>query len=79
MNEHTRTGPALEKARYERTRVAVTRGPDTGLVVEAPEQRVLSDGLVALDVGVLVDGRLVDGDQRPSTVSEGVERTGLDQ
>jgi len=35
MNEHTRTGPALEKARYERTRVAVTRGPDTGLVVEA--------------------------------------------
>ena len=36
MTDHTRTtGPALEKARYERARVAVTRGPDAGLVVEA--------------------------------------------
>ncbi|HEY2735523.1 MAG TPA: FHA domain-containing protein, partial [Polyangiales bacterium] len=35
MIQHTRTGPTHEKARYERTRVAVTRGPNAGLVVEA--------------------------------------------
>jgi transcriptional regulator with PAS, ATPase and Fis domain len=41
MSQHTRSGPALEKARYERTRVAVTRGPNTGLVVEAAGRTLL--------------------------------------
>ena len=36
------------------------------LVVEAAEQRVLADRLVALDVDVPVDGGLVDRDQGPA-------------
>ena len=32
---HTRTGPSLETARYIRTRIQVTRGPDTGRSIEA--------------------------------------------
>jgi len=35
MTQFTRSGPPLEKAHYERTRVAVTRGPNAGLVVDA--------------------------------------------
>jgi transcriptional regulator with GAF, ATPase, and Fis domain len=31
----TRSGPPLEKARYARTRISVTRGPDAGLALEA--------------------------------------------
>ena len=49
------------------------------VVVEAAEQRVLADRLVALDVDVLVDGRLVDRHQRPPPVLHLVERAGLDQ
>ena len=50
-----------------------------GVVVEAAEQRVLPDRLVALDVGVLVDGGLVDRDQGAAAVPERVERARLDQ
>jgi hypothetical protein len=46
-------------------------------VVEAAEQRVLADRLVALDVGVLVDRVLVDRDERAPAVPEGVERARL--
>ncbi len=49
------------------------------LVVEAAEQGVLADRLVALDVDVLVDRRLVDRDQRPPLVLHVVEGAGLDQ
>src|SRR4051812_25755579 len=35
MTPFTRTGPHVETARYARTRVAVARGPDAGLAVEA--------------------------------------------
>ena len=49
------------------------------VVVEAAEQRVLADRLVALDVDVLVDGLLVDRDQRPPLVLHVVEGAGLDQ
>ena len=45
----------------------------------AAEQRVLADRLVALDVDVLVDGGLVDRDQRPPPVLHVVEGAGLDQ
>ncbi|MET0389025.1 MAG: sigma 54-interacting transcriptional regulator [Polyangiales bacterium] len=40
---HTRAGPALETARYTRTQLQVTRGPDTGRTVEAAG-RTLSIG-----------------------------------
>ena len=53
--------------------------PASAVVVESAEQRVLADRLVALDVDVLVDGGLVDGDQRPAPVLHVVERAGLDQ
>jgi transcriptional regulator with PAS, ATPase and Fis domain len=35
MVQSTRAGPQHEMVRYERTRVAVTRGPDAGRVIEA--------------------------------------------
>jgi DNA-binding NtrC family response regulator len=35
MNQPTRAGPTTEKVRYARTRVAVIKGPDAGLVLEA--------------------------------------------
>ena len=35
MTQFTRSGPPLEKARYERARVTVTRGPNVGLALEA--------------------------------------------
>jgi transcriptional regulator with PAS, ATPase and Fis domain len=35
MNQATRAGPRFEKVRYARVRVAVTRGPDAGLSLEA--------------------------------------------
>ena len=58
-----------------------TRQPEAaaGVVVEAAEERVLADRLVALDVDVLVDGGLVDRHQRPALVLHLVERAGLDQ
>lgn len=43
MSQSTRTGPPLEKARYERTRVAVIRGPNVGTQIEAAG-RTLSIG-----------------------------------
>ena len=35
MDQATRAGPRFEKVRYARVRVAVTRGPDAGLSIEA--------------------------------------------
>jgi transcriptional regulator with GAF, ATPase, and Fis domain len=35
MNQSTRAGPSIQKIRYTRTRVAVIKGPDVGLVTEA--------------------------------------------
>jgi transcriptional regulator with GAF, ATPase, and Fis domain len=35
MSEATRAGPALAKVRYTRARLAVTKGPDEGLTLEA--------------------------------------------
>ena len=56
------------------------RHPEAGvLVVEAAEQGVLADRLVALGLDVLVDGLLVDRDQRPPPVAHVVEGAALDQ
>jgi DNA-binding NtrC family response regulator len=35
MSQPTRAGPPTEKVRYARTRVAVSKGPDAGVVIEA--------------------------------------------
>jgi two-component system, NtrC family, response regulator GlrR len=41
MTQFTRSGPHVETARYARTRIAVVRGPDAGLAVEAAGRTVL--------------------------------------
>ena len=57
-----------------------TEMPNPPLVVVEPvEERVLADRLVALEVDVLVDGHLVDLDQRAAEVLHVVERAGLHQ
>jgi len=51
MDLATRSGPTLEKVRYERTRITVTQGPDAGLVIEAAGR--------TLGVGTAPDSDLV--------------------
>jgi transcriptional regulator with PAS, ATPase and Fis domain len=41
MTQSTRSGPHIEKARYTRTRIAVTRGPDQGLALDAAGRTLL--------------------------------------
>jgi two-component system, NtrC family, response regulator GlrR len=58
MSDHTRAGPPLEKVRYTRARLVITKGPDSGLTLEAAgrllkvgsstdNDLVLSDSLVS--------------------------------
>lgn len=54
MSQPTRAGPSTEKVRYARTRVAVTKGPDAGLVIEAAG-RLLRVGTSAENDLVLSD------------------------
>jgi DNA-binding NtrC family response regulator len=58
MNQPTRAGPTTERVRYARTRVAVIKGPDAGLVLEAAGR--------LLRVGTAQDNDLVLADDTVS-------------
>ena len=58
MNQPTRAAPSIEKVRYARVRVAVTKGPDAGLVTEAAGR--------LLRVGTSPDSELVLSDDTVS-------------